>query len=107
MTATIRVDLGDHAAELKGQPIIVNGVELGVTDGQVTDVVTERGWSIIVIGHGWDQTGPARFHAYKDDLIQVYAERFSDGRVPGGGLLGGRYYLRVEHPRPLPPDPAG
>lgn len=105
MTAIIRVNLGEHAEELTGQPIIVNGVELGVTNGPITEVETARGWSIIVLGHGWDQTAPARFHAYRDDIIEVYAERFQDDRVPGGGLLGGRYYLRVEHPQPLPPDP--
>lgn len=105
MTAIIRVHLGEHADELTGQPIIVSGAELGVTDGPLTEVETPKGWNIIVIGHGWDQTGPARFHAYQNDVIDVFAERFTDGRVPGGGLLGGRYYLRVEHPRPLPPDP--
>lgn len=107
MTATIRVQLGEHATELAGQPIIINGVERGVTDGPVTEVEAPKGWSIVVIGHGWDQTGPARYHAYEGDVVEVFAERYEDGRVPAGGLLGGRYFLRVEHPQPVPPEPTG
>lgn len=105
MTAIVRVDLGLHAAELANQPIIVNGEELGRTRGAVTDVEVGPGWSIIVLGHGWDQTAPARFHAYDHDIVEVDVFRFEDGIVPGGGLLGGRFGLRVTHPQPTPPDP--
>lgn len=106
MTAIVRVNLGEHADELANLPIIVNGVELGVTKGESTEVQVEPGWSIIEIGHGFDQTAPARFHAYRVDHVDVHAHRYEDGRVPAGGMLGGRYYLTVVHSKETPPDPA-
>ncbi|MBC7310577.1 MAG: hypothetical protein H5T81_11190 [Tetrasphaera sp.] len=105
MTAILRVNLGEHAEELQNLPITVNGVQLGVTKGETTEVEVEPGWSIIEIGHGFDSTAPARFHAYRVDHVDVYVHRYQDDRVPAGGILGGRYYLTVEHSQPTPPDP--
>lgn len=105
MSAIVRVNLGEHADELTNLPITVNGVELGVTTGDTTEVEVTPGWSIIELGHGFDRTAPARFHAYRVDQVEVHAHRFEDGRVPAGGLLGGRYYLTVVHSQPTPPEP--
>ena len=105
MTAMIRVESGQFARELQGLAIVVNGQDVGVIDGPVTEVETPKGWSIIVLGHGIGRSAPARFHAYADDVIEVFVHRREDGRVPGGGLLGGRYFLTAEHPQPLPAAP--
>lgn len=106
MTAIVRVNLGGHADELTNLPIIVNGVELGVTKGETTEVEVQPGWSIIELGHGVTQCAPARFHAYRVDHVDVHAHRYEDGRVPAGGMLGGRYYLTVVHSQPPPEPPA-
>ena len=104
MTAIVRVDLGTHTDELDGRSIVVNGVEVGQTSGQVTEVQIPRGWSIIVLGRGWDQTNPARFYAYRDDVIEVRVEKNEDAMLSVGGVLGGRYSLRITPWRPAPAD---
>lgn len=104
MSAIVRVDLGSHADELAGRPIVVNGHDVGRASEQVTEAEIAPGWSIIVLGHGWDQTNPARFYAYRDDVIDVRVERNEDAMVSLGGVMGGRYSLHVSHWRPAPPD---
>lgn len=104
MSAIVRVDLGLYADELAGQPIVVNGRDVGHLGGPVTEAEIEPGWSIIVLGRGWDQTNPARFYAYREDVVEVRAEKNHDAMVPVGGVMGGRYSLHVSHWRPAPPD---
>lgn len=104
MSAIVRVDLGPHADELAGQPIVVNGREVGQAREQVTEAEIEPGWSIIILGRGWDQTNPARFYAYRADVIEVRAERNGDAMLSVGGVMGGRYSLHITHWRPAPAD---
>lgn len=101
MTALVRVDIGDHAKDLTGLPIVVNGVDLGRVTGRVTEVETSPGWSIIVLGHGLEQSAPARFYAYREDVVQVEARRTEESMVAVGGVLGGLYSLFVTHSRPV------
>ncbi|MCA1782608.1 MAG: hypothetical protein ABR500_10460 [Dermatophilaceae bacterium] len=100
MTAIVRVDTGSYAEDLRGLPIVVNGHDVGQVTDQVTEVETEPGWSIIVLGHGLAQSAPARFYAYRDDVVQVQARRTEESMVPIGGVLGGLYSLFVTHSRP-------
>ena len=101
MTAIVRVDIADHAEDLEGLPIVVNGQDLGRVTGRVTEVETAPGWSIIVLGHGLEQSAPARFYAYREDVVQVEARRTEESMVPIGGVLGGLYSLFVTHSRPV------
>jgi hypothetical protein len=101
MSAIVRVDIGDHAEQLEGLPIVVNGRDRGAVSGRVTEVETETGWSIIVLGHGLAQSAPARFYAYPNDIVQVEARRTEESMVPVGGVLGGLFSLFVTHSRPL------
>jgi hypothetical protein len=43
MSAIVRVDIGDHAEQLEGLPIVVNGRDRGAVSGRVTEVETETG----------------------------------------------------------------
>lgn len=104
MSAIVRVDLGQFADDLAGAPIVVNGREVGRVGDQVTEAEIEPGWSIIVLGHGWDQTNPARFYAYREDVVEVRAEKNEDARLAVGGVMGGRYSLHIAHWRPAPAD---
>jgi hypothetical protein len=104
MSAIVRVDLGPYADELAGQPIVVNGHDVGHTSEQVTEAEIEPGWSIIVLGRGWGQTNPARFYAYREDVVEVRVARNEDAMLAVGGVMGGLYSLHVTHWRPAPPD---
>lgn len=107
MTAIVRVDLDAYTDDLTGRAIVVNGHEVGRTGDQVTEAEIEPGWSIIVLGTGLNQSAPARFYAYRDDVVQVRAHKNEDAMVPIGGVAGGAYSLIVTHSRPAPEEPEG
>lgn len=102
MTAIVRVDLGQYVDDLSGRPIVVNGHEVGRTSGQITEAEIQPGWSIIILGHGLDSSAPARFYAYRSDVVQVRAHKNVEPMVPIGGVAGGLYSLVVTHSRPAP-----